>query len=227
MNKENLKTTSAPSVIWRLPLTPIEKILLFNLAYLERDGKVTNKPQTLFKYIAGTTIDSVKRCFNNMEKNGWITRTKASAQSDIYTINWEMILKETKESDWYEYDDKTADLSHSNSKDVEMYHQELEESTDRIKMGKEEEMIETLLSDEELVEYVANKFIETEGDEGYNMFIKLNSTNPKSDEFRVLSNKWKHKCERYITTEERARLADRIIDIVWRRYYQRYKKEVA
>lgn len=95
---------------------------------------------------------------------------------------------------------------------------------EKIDLPRENEMLETLLSDEELIEYVANKFIKTEGEDGYNMFVKLNNTDPKSDEFRVLTNKWLCKWGRYITTEKRNVLSGKITDIVCRKYYQRYKE---
>lgn len=95
---------------------------------------------------------------------------------------------------------------------------------EKIDLPKENEMLETLLSDEEIIEKVVNEFIETEGDGGYNMFIKLNTTDPKSDEFRVLWNKWCHKWNRYNTTEERARLIGDITDRVCKNYFKRYKE---
>lgn len=95
---------------------------------------------------------------------------------------------------------------------------------EKIDLPRENEMLETLLSDEEIIEKVAKEFIETEGDGGYNMFIKLNTTDPKSDEFRVLWNKWCHKWNRYNTTEERARLIGDITDRVCKNYFNRYKE---
>lgn len=209
MNKNIFKTTKAPSIIWRLPLTPTEKIVLFNLAYFEKDGIIENKTQSLMAYIIGTTQPTIVRCMSNLEKDGWISRRRAFAKSDSYSISWGKISEYCKNSDLME-DIPTGDNDMGTIQKID-----------------ENELIETLLSDDELIEFVANKFIETEGEDAYDMFIKLNSVNPKSDEFRVLSNRWKHKWERYITTEKRNSLADKITDIVWRRYYQRYRKEVA
>ena len=95
---------------------------------------------------------------------------------------------------------------------------------EKIDLPRENEMLETLLSDEEIIEKVVKEFIETEGEGGYNMFIKLNTTDPKSDEFRVLWNKWCHKWNRYNTTEERARLIGNITDRVCKNYFKRYKE---
>lgn len=131
------------------------------------------------------------------------------------------------ENNEFQIEQNTADLSPSNNEDIPTPQPTDKTPTEVVKKAIEEEMFETLLSDEEIVKKVVNEFIETEGDAGYKMFIELNSVNPQSDNFRILSNRWKHKWERYITTEERTRLADKITDIVWEKYYQRYRKEVA
>lgn len=98
--KENLKYTKAPSIIWRLSMTQTEKILLFNLAYLESENTIKDKSQALLAHITGTSIPSVNRCLANLEKNGWIIRTKMFAQCDKYTIVWDKIIKEATETDF-------------------------------------------------------------------------------------------------------------------------------
>lgn len=208
MNKNIFKTTKAPSIIWRLPLTPTEKIVLFNLAYFEKDGIIENKTQSLIAYIIGTTQPTIVRCMNNLEKGGWINRRRAFAKSDSYSISWDKISEYCKNSDLME-DITTGDNDMG--------------TIQKIALPKENEMLETLLSDEEIIEKVAKEFIEIEGESGYKMYIELNSTDPKSDNFRVLSNRWKHKLGRYITTEERRRLIGEITDRICKNYFNRYK----
>lgn len=225
---KKLKTTNSPSVILKLKnINPNSKITLFNIAHLLKMKWTLS--QGLLAEMGGVSVRTINRCLVELEESGFIKReTKlfnGKGKETKYVILWDNITQYTKETDWY--DNKTADLRTSNEIDIPTPQQEVEKPTEPLKTAIEEEMLETLLSDEEIIEKVAKEFIETEGDGGYKMYIELNSRNPKSDEFRVLSNKWKHKWERYITTEERARLADKITDIVCRRYYQRYKKGVA
>jgi predicted transcriptional regulator len=138
MNKENFKNTKAPSIIWRLPLSPTEKIILFNLAYFEKDGVIEDKSQALIGYIVGTTQPSVVRCMNNLEENGWISRRKAFAKSDSYSISWDKISEYCKDSD-------LASYSPSNTKDNIQPQQEEEKPTESIKTNITIEEIEEIM----------------------------------------------------------------------------------
>lgn len=138
MNKENLKNTKAPSIIWRLPLSPTEKIILFNLAYFEKDGVIEHKSQALIGYIVGTTQPSVVRCMNNLEENGWISRRKAFAKSSSYSISWDKIGEYCKDSD-------LASYSPSNTKDNTQPQQEEEKPTEAIKTNITVEEIEEIM----------------------------------------------------------------------------------
>lgn len=225
---KKLKTTNSPSVILKLKnIKPNSKITLFNIAHCIKLKWTLS--QGLLAEMGGMSERTINRCLNELEENGYIKReTKlfnGKGKETSYTIIWDSITKYAKEYEWY--DDKnsnTVDLSPTNNEDIQTPQQVEDDTFEKIDLPKENEMVETLLSDEELIEYVANKFIKTEGEDGYNMFVKLNNTDPKSDEFRVLTNKWLCKWGRYITTEKRNVLSGKITDIVCGKYYQRYKE---
>lgn len=210
--KKKLKTTTAPSVILRLKnINPNSKITLFNLAHLLKMKWTLS--QGLLAEMGGVSVRTINRCLVELEESGFIKReTKlfnGSGKETKYVILWDNITQYTKETDWY--DNKTAP-----QQEVEKQTEPLENA---IETPTEQEMKEILMEDKDVVSMVVREFIETEGCDGYNMFVKLNSTNPKSDEYRVLWNKWLCKWNRYITTDRREQLKSDITNEVSRLYY--------
>jgi DNA-binding Lrp family transcriptional regulator len=217
--KKKLKTTNSPSVILKLEnIKPNSKITLFNIAHLLKMKWTLS--QGLLAEMGGVSVRTINRCLVELEESGFIKReTKlfnGKGKETKYVILWDNITQYTKETDWYENDNKMK-------LDIPTHQQEVEEPTEPLKTAieipTEQEMKEILMDDKDIVNMVVKEFIETEGDAGYNMFVKLNNTNPNSDEHRILWNKWLCKWNRYITTDRRMKLKSDITNEVSRLYY--------
>lgn len=205
------------SVLSRLDGDEIKEIIggIRDYVYKDKEPNVSEEIADIMDMTLDN-INHIAKGYLNGKKGG---RPKKSALQEVTTTEFD--IPKTEDNDKNE---NKADLSASKPSDDNLYHQEGESGSNGLKTAIENELVETLLSDEELIEYVANKFIKTEGEDGYNMFIKLNNTDPKSDEFRILSNKWLCKWGRYLTTEKRNSLSGKITEIVCQRYYKRYEE---
>lgn len=89
----------------RLPdLSPLKRMLLFTLSsMLERKQKPS---QDLLAYAINTSPANISNLLNDLEKENWITISKASnrfsGELNQYTINWKKIESYAGENDYYE-----------------------------------------------------------------------------------------------------------------------------
>lgn len=96
---------SSPIIIMRLPdLSPLKRMLLFTLSsMLERKQKPS---QDLLAYAINTSPANISNLLNDLEKENWITISKASnrfsGELNQYTINWKKIESYAGENDYYE-----------------------------------------------------------------------------------------------------------------------------
>ena len=113
----------------RLPdLTPLKRMLLFTLSsMLERKQKPS---QGLLAYAINTSPANISSLLNDLEKENWITISKASnrfsGELNQYKINWKKIESYAGEKDYYEANyfqttektEKELDRRNSNSTPV-------------------------------------------------------------------------------------------------------------
>lgn len=113
----------------RLPdLAPLKRMLLFTLSsMLERKQKPS---QGLLAYAINTSPANISNLLNDLEKENWITISKASnrfsGELNQYKINWKKIESYAGEKDYYETNDfqttekteKELDRRNSNSTPV-------------------------------------------------------------------------------------------------------------
>lgn len=126
---KKLYNYSSPSIIMRLPdLTPLKRMLLFTLSsMLERKQKPS---QGLLAYAINTSPANISSLLNDLEKENWITISKASnrfsGELNQYKINWKKIESYAGEKDYYETNEiqttekteKELDRRNSNSTPV-------------------------------------------------------------------------------------------------------------
>ena len=98
----------APTVIFRLPISPIEKMVLFVMANTQRQTR-TQKieiEQSLIASIIGSDRTYVSKIINKLEENGYVGieygKSRKKQECNSYTINWNKIKEFTTENDWYE-----------------------------------------------------------------------------------------------------------------------------
>ena len=102
----------------RLPdLTPLKRMVLFTLSsMLERKQKPS---QGLLAYAINTSPANISNLLNDLEKENWISISKASnrfsGELNQYKINWKKIESYAGEKDYYE---KELDRRNSNSTPV-------------------------------------------------------------------------------------------------------------
>lgn len=239
------------AVLSRLDADEVKEIIVGIRDYIYKD-KEPNVNEEI-KDIMDMTLDNINyiaRGYLNGKKGG---RPKKSAPQEVTTTEFDnpkteddienanaVDLSHSEASDdnlYHQEVEKPVEAKKTAKKEVTINNnteknmgtltniiQKQDGTFEKIDLPKENEMLETLLSDEEIIEKVVNEFMETEGNSGYSMFIELNNTDPKSDEFRVLWNKWCHKWNRYLTNDERRRLMGDITDRVCKIYFNRYKE---
>ena len=103
-----MKYMQAPTVIFRLPISPIEKMVLFVMANTQRQTRAhkIEIEQSLIASIIGSDRTYVSKIINKLEENDYVGieygKSRKKQECNSYTINWEKIKEFTTENDWYE-----------------------------------------------------------------------------------------------------------------------------
>ena len=138
---EKLKYTKAPSIIWRITdLTANEKILLFNLAYLEKDGKI-NTTQTYLGKTINTTQQNISKILISLKKKEYISYNPSFKTINTYIINWGKIESQCTNEDYIN--------NNIEDKEMEIFKTVIIETKEDVNDSADDEIFSVPIKDEE------------------------------------------------------------------------------
>lgn len=132
---KQLKYSKAPSIIWRLPINPNEKIILHQFAYW--GGDVDKKNQDEIAFICGMSKVTVNKCLMQLEKNGYITKGEQKYSDKnkrialSYSINWNKIESFATATDYFEVKSVNASIEETMQEEIKTPSFQVEETTER------------------------------------------------------------------------------------------------
>lgn len=132
---KQLKYSKAPSIIWRLPINPNEKIILHQFAYW--GGDVDKKNQDEIAFICGMSKVTVNKCLMQLEKNGYITKGEQKYSDKnkrialSYSINWNKIESFATATDYFEVKSVNASMDEPKQEEIKTPCVPVEETTER------------------------------------------------------------------------------------------------
>ena len=132
---KQLKYSKAPSIIWRLPINPNEKIILHQFAYW--GGDVDKKNQDEIAFICGMSKVTVNKCLMQLEKNGYITKGEQKYSDKnkrialSYSINWSKIESFATATDYFEVKSVNASMEETMQEEMKTPCFQVEETTER------------------------------------------------------------------------------------------------
>lgn len=132
---KQLKYSKAPSIIWRLPINPNEKIILHQFAYW--GGDVDKKNQDEIAFICGMSKVTVNKCLMQLEKNGYITKGEQKYSDKnkrialSYSINWSKIESFATATDYFEVKSVNASMEETMQEEIKTPCFQVEETTEK------------------------------------------------------------------------------------------------
>lgn len=132
---KQLKYSKAPSIIWRLPINPNEKIILHQFAYW--GGDVDKKNQDEIAFICGMSKVTVNKCLMQLEKNGYITKGEQKYSDKnkrialSYSINWNKIKSFATATDYFEVKSVNASTEETMQEEIKTPSFQVEKTTER------------------------------------------------------------------------------------------------
>lgn len=216
---EKLKYTKAPSIIWGITeLTANERILLFNLAYLEKDGKINTTQAYLGKTI-NMAQSNVSKNIKSLKKKGYISYSPSFKTINTYIINWKKIESQCTNEDYIN--------NNIEDKEMEIFKTVIIETKEDINNTPTYSTSE--ITDEER----ANEFINKHKVDAYRLYynlqvlrvIRIDGKNTDADDkkyYDVLLPKWKALWDDFGGFDQTANVRK----IVMEKYNQRYVKDV-
>ena len=132
---KQLKYSKAPSIIWRLPINPNEKIILHQFAYW--GGDVDKKNQDEIAFICGMSKVTVNKCLMQLEKNGYITKGEQKYSDKnkrialSYSINWNKIESFATATDYFEVKSVNTSIEETMQEEIKTPSFQVEETTER------------------------------------------------------------------------------------------------
>jgi len=132
---KQLKYSKAPSIIWRLPINPNEKIILHQFAYW--GGDVDKKNQDEIAFICGMSKVTVNKCLMQLEKNGYITKGEQKYSDKnkrialSYSVNWSKIESFATATDYFEVKSVNASMEETMQEEIKTPCFQVEETTKR------------------------------------------------------------------------------------------------